>query len=75
MVKRNPAGIMTAVDSPEKILFTSTTQAFLAKEASLRHVRNLHAAGLSFEPAWWRRASELGLDLDLGGEVPPSSPP
>ena len=31
-----PAGIMTAVDSPEKILFASTTQAFLQKEAPLR---------------------------------------
>ncbi|OBK15119.1 acyl-CoA dehydrogenase [Mycobacterium asiaticum] len=72
MVERSPAGIMTAVDSPEKILFTSTTQAFLAKEASLRHVRDLHAAGVSFEPAWWRRATELGwtallVPEELGG--------
>jgi len=51
---------MTAVDSPEKILFASTTQAFLQKEAPLRRVRELHAAGLSFDPAWWRRAAELG---------------
>lgn len=51
---------MTAVDSPEKILFTSTTQAFLLKEASLRHVRELHSSGMSFDPAWWRRAAELG---------------
>ncbi|MCV7349039.1 acyl-CoA dehydrogenase family protein [Mycobacterium parmense] len=63
---------MTAVDSPEKILFTSTTQAFLHKEAPLRHVRELHAAGLSFDPAWWRRAAELGwtgllVPEDLGG--------
>jgi alkylation response protein AidB-like acyl-CoA dehydrogenase len=51
---------MTAVDSPEKILFTSTTQAFLQKEAPLRYVRELHAAGASFDPAWWRRAAQLG---------------
>jgi len=51
---------MTAVDSPEKILFASTTQAFLQKEAPLSHVRELHAAGESFDPAWWRRATELG---------------
>ena len=51
---------MTAVDSPEKILFASTTQAFLQKEAPLRYVRELHAAGASFDPAWWRRAAELG---------------
>ncbi|ORA81454.1 acyl-CoA dehydrogenase family protein [Mycobacterium malmoense] len=51
---------MTAVDSPEKILFASTTQAFLHKELPLRRVRELHAAGVSFDPAWWRRAAELG---------------
>jgi len=63
---------MTAVDSPEKILFTSTTQAFLQKEAPLRHVRELHAEGVSFDPAWWQRAAELGwtgllVPEDLGG--------
>jgi alkylation response protein AidB-like acyl-CoA dehydrogenase len=63
---------MTAVDSPEKILFASTTQAFLQKEAPLRRVRELHAAGQSFEPAWWRRAAELGwtallVPEELGG--------
>lgn len=67
-----PPQIMTAVDSPEKILFTSTTQAFLHKEAPLRHVRELHAAGASFDPAWWRRAAELGwtallVPENLGG--------
>ncbi|OBG28121.1 acyl-CoA dehydrogenase [Mycobacterium alsense] len=63
---------MTAVDSPEKILFASTTQAFLHKEAPLRRVRELHAAGQSFDPAWWRRAAELGwtallVPEELGG--------
>ncbi len=63
---------MTAVDSPEKILFASTTEAFLQKEAPLRRVRELHAAGVSFDPAWWRRAAELGwtgllVPEDLGG--------
>ncbi|WP_156685880.1 acyl-CoA dehydrogenase family protein [Mycobacterium sp. Marseille-P9652] len=63
---------MTAVDSPEKILFASTTQAFLNKEAPLRRVRELHAAGESFDPAWWRRAAELGwagllVPEELGG--------
>ncbi len=63
---------MTAVDSPEKILFASTTQAFLQKEAPLRRVRELHAAGVSFDPSWWRRAAELGwtallVPEDLGG--------
>ena len=63
---------MTAVDSPEKILFASTTQAFLHKEAPLRRVRELHVAGVSFDPSWWRRAAELGwtallVPEDLGG--------
>ena len=63
---------MTTVDSPEKILFTSTTQAFLEKEAPLRRVRELHAAGTSFDPAWWRRAADLGwtgllVPEELGG--------
>ena len=63
---------MTAVDSPEKILFTSTTEAFLQKEAPLRRVRELHAAGESFDPAWWQRAAELGwagllVPEELGG--------
>jgi alkylation response protein AidB-like acyl-CoA dehydrogenase len=63
---------MTAVGSPEKILFASTTQAFLQKEAPLTHVRDLHAAGMSFDPAWWRRAAELGwtgllVPEELGG--------
>ncbi|MDM4139127.1 acyl-CoA dehydrogenase family protein [Mycobacterium sp. FLAC0960] len=63
---------MTTLDSPEKILFTSTTQAFLEKEAPLRRVRELHAEGTSFDPAWWRRAAELGwtallVPEELGG--------
>jgi alkylation response protein AidB-like acyl-CoA dehydrogenase len=67
-----PANIMTAVDSPEKILFASTTQAFLQKEVPLSRVRELHAAGVSFDQTWWRRAAELGwtgllVPEELGG--------
>ncbi|SPM35742.1 Acyl-CoA dehydrogenase related to the alkylation response protein AidB [Mycobacterium rhizamassiliense] len=63
---------MTVVDSPEKALFASTTQSFLQKEAPLRRVRELHAAGVSFDPAWWQRAAELGwtallVPEELGG--------
>ena len=63
---------MTAVDSPEKILFASTTQAFLQKEVPLSRVRELHAQGVSFEQGWWRRAAELGwtallVPEELGG--------
>jgi alkylation response protein AidB-like acyl-CoA dehydrogenase len=63
---------VTDVASPERLLFASTAQAFLEKEASLSHVRELHAAGRSFEPDWWRRAAELGwasllVPEELGG--------
>ncbi len=63
---------MTTVASPEEVLFASTTQAFLEKEVPLRRVRELHAAGESFDPAWWRRAAELGwtgllVPEELGG--------
>ncbi len=58
--------------SPESLLFASTTQAFLEKEASLSRVRELHDAGIPFEPEWWRRAAELGwtgllVPEELGG--------
>lgn len=46
--------------APERALFASATQAFLTKEASLARVRELHAAGISFDREWWRRAAELG---------------
>jgi alkylation response protein AidB-like acyl-CoA dehydrogenase len=63
---------VTEVASPERLLFASTAQAFLEKEAPLSRVRELHAAGTSFEPDWWRRAAELGwasllVPEDLGG--------
>lgn len=63
---------MTAVESPEKALFASTTEAFLQREAPLTYVRDLHAAGVSFDRDWWRRAAELGwtsllVPEELGG--------
>jgi alkylation response protein AidB-like acyl-CoA dehydrogenase len=64
---------MTATaDSPEQLLFASTAQEFLAKGASLSHVRALHEAGASFDPEWWQRAAELGwtsllVPEELGG--------
>ncbi len=63
---------MTGVANPEQVLFASTAQAFLDKEGSLTRVREWHAAGISFEAAWWRRAAELGwasllVPEDLGG--------
>jgi alkylation response protein AidB-like acyl-CoA dehydrogenase len=63
---------MTADTNPEVLLFASTTQSFLEKEASLSRLRELHAAGTSFDHVWWRRAAELGwtsllVPEDLGG--------
>ncbi|BBY04956.1 acyl-CoA dehydrogenase family protein [Mycobacterium noviomagense] len=63
---------MTTVESPEKALFASTTRAFLQKEAPLTYVRELHAAGVSFDRGWWRRAAKLGwtgllVPVELGG--------
>ena len=63
---------MTDVANPEQLLFASTTQSFLEKEASLSRLRELHAAGTSFEADWWRCAAELGwtsllVPEDLGG--------
>ena len=40
---------MTEVANPEQLLFASTAQAFLEKEASLGRVRELHAEDVSFE--------------------------
>ncbi|RDH75078.1 acyl-CoA dehydrogenase [Mycolicibacterium moriokaense] len=51
---------MTEDTNPEVLLFTSTTQSFLEKEASLSRLRELHAAGTAFDADWWRRAAELG---------------
>lgn len=51
---------MTEVTNPEQLLFVSTTQTFLEKQASLTHVRGLHASDVSFQPEWWQRAAELG---------------
>src|SRR5215510_15592486 len=63
---------MTDMESPERLLFASTTQSFLEKESSLARLRELHAAGTTFEPDWWRRAAELGwtsllVPEELGG--------
>lgn len=51
---------MSELASPERLLFASTARAFLDKEASLSRVRELHAADVSFDPDWWRRAAALG---------------
>jgi alkylation response protein AidB-like acyl-CoA dehydrogenase len=51
---------MTDATNPEVLLFASTTQSFLEKEAPLSKLRELHAAGISFDPDWWQRAAELG---------------
>jgi alkylation response protein AidB-like acyl-CoA dehydrogenase len=62
----------TTADSPERLLFASTAQAFLEKEAPLSRVRELHATDTSFDAQWWQRAAELGwasllVPEELGG--------
>ncbi|OBK78229.1 acyl-CoA dehydrogenase family protein [Mycobacterium sp. 1274761.0] len=63
---------MSEPTNPEVLLFASTTQSFLEKEASLSRLRELHAAGISFDTGWWRRAADLGwtsllVPENLGG--------
>lgn len=63
---------MTAAANPEQMLFASTAQAFLEKEASLSKVREIQGAGGSFDATWWQRAAELGwasllVPEELGG--------
>ncbi|KLO28745.1 acyl-CoA dehydrogenase [Mycolicibacter heraklionensis] len=63
---------MTEVDSAEMALFASTSRSFLDKEVPLSRLRELHAVGAPIEPAWWRRAAELGwagllVPEELGG--------
>ena len=63
---------MADANTPETALFVSTARAFLDKHASLDQVRALHAQDLSFDPAWWVRAAELGwtsllVPEELGG--------
>lgn len=58
--------------NPELLLFASTTQSFLEKEAPLSRIRQMHDAGTSFDTDWWRRAVELGwtsllVPEELGG--------
>ncbi|NOQ56942.1 acyl-CoA dehydrogenase family protein [Mycolicibacterium fortuitum] len=66
---------MTDVANPEQMLFTSTAQAFLEKEAPLSRVRELHAQDIPFDTGWWGRAAELGwasllVPEELGGGSP-----
>lgn len=63
---------MTESANPEVLLFASTTQSFLEKEAPLSRIRQLHEAGTAFETDWWARAAELGwtsllVPEELGG--------
>lgn len=63
---------MAVEASSEYQLFIATAEAFLAKEGSLGHLRQLHAAGVEFERSWWKQAAELGwtallVPEELGG--------
>ncbi|AEV70762.1 acyl-CoA dehydrogenase [Mycolicibacterium rhodesiae NBB3] len=63
----------TATASEAEIqLFVSTTRAFLDREMSIEHIRDLNKNDRGFDKAWWRRGAELGwtsllVPEDLGG--------
>ncbi|MGV0905458.1 acyl-CoA dehydrogenase family protein [Mycobacterium novum] len=46
--------------STESELFVATARAFLDKTAAISAQRELHSQGRSYDPAWWKRAAELG---------------
>lgn len=63
---------MADTGTAEAALFVATARAFLDRYASLGHVRALNAEDVSFDPAWWARAAELGwtsllVPEELGG--------
>ena len=63
---------MTAVDSPEKILFTSTTQVLSAERGAAAPRAGTACRGGVLRSAWWQRAAELGwtallVPEELGG--------
>ena len=57
---------MTDVANPEQLLFASTAQAFLEKEASLGRVRELHAEDVSFETRLVAARRRTGLGQPAG---------
>ena len=56
---------MTDGANPEVLLFASTAQAFLEREASLTRLRELHAAGVSFEVYRYPGVGHLWTDSGL----------
>lgn len=53
-------------------LFVSTTRAFLDREMSIDHIRDLHTNDRGLDKAWWQRGAELGwtsllVPEELGG--------
>lgn len=53
-------------------LFVSTTRAFLDREMSIEHIRELHTNDRGLDKAWWQRGAELGwtsllVPEELGG--------
>jgi alkylation response protein AidB-like acyl-CoA dehydrogenase len=64
--------VTDSASNPEVLLFASTTQSFLEKETPLTRIREMHAAGETFDAGWWGRTAELGwtsllVPEDLGG--------
>ena len=57
---------MTDVANPEQMLFASTAQAFLDKEASLGRVRELHADGRLVRDGLVAARRRVGLGQPAG---------
>ncbi|MDG5481188.1 acyl-CoA dehydrogenase family protein [Mycolicibacterium gadium] len=59
----------TATASDAEIqLFVSTTRAFLDRDMSIAHIRELHTNGRRFDKDWWRRGADLGWTSLLAPE-------
>jgi alkylation response protein AidB-like acyl-CoA dehydrogenase len=52
----------------ERLFFQQNTRRFLEREASIERVRELRDTEHGYDPAWWRRAAELGWTSLLASE-------
>jgi alkylation response protein AidB-like acyl-CoA dehydrogenase len=59
-------------DDADVELFVSTTRAFLDRDMSIEHIRDVRTSGRGFDRTWWQRGAELGwtsplVPEELGG--------
>jgi alkylation response protein AidB-like acyl-CoA dehydrogenase len=55
--------------SDDQEFFRDTTRRFIEAESPISAVRGLADSPLGFDPAWWRRAAELGWTAMFGTEA------